>query len=71
MEIPAGFHEDTTALPTVKEFKSAIVRHLRVYLLHESATATPRGWWVATCLAAREWGVLPLPQVSDGSAHGE
>lgn len=50
--------QNANPIPTVKEFKKAIVRHLRVDLLHEPSAATPRDWWVATCLATREWSVL-------------
>ncbi len=44
--------------PSVEEFKGALVRHLRADLLHGRRTATPRDWWAATCLAARDWAVV-------------
>ncbi|MCB1094009.1 MAG: glycogen/starch/alpha-glucan phosphorylase [Verrucomicrobiae bacterium] len=52
------FEEYAPPTPTVEEFKRAIVRHLRADLLHGRATATPRDWWTATCLASRDWAVI-------------
>jgi glucan phosphorylase len=52
------FEEYAPPTPTVEEFKRSIVRHLRADLLHSRATAKPRDWWTATCLASRDWAVI-------------
>lgn len=66
---PVETTEKTGDLPSVKEFKRTIVRHLRADLLCETTTATQRDWWVATCLAAREWLVLKFAQTQRDRAR--
>ncbi|MFT5106343.1 MAG: starch phosphorylase [Pseudoalteromonas tetraodonis] len=52
-----GPHNEEYApeMPTVNEFKRAILRHMRTDLLQGRETASPRDWWAATSMAARDW----------------
>jgi len=44
----------TELLPSVAEFRAAILRHLVSTLARVPAAATPHDWWVATSLAVRD-----------------
>ena len=46
----AGNH----SVPGEKEFRDAILRHLKSTFARDTTTATKNDWWLATCMAARD-----------------